>query len=279
MLQNRLIVTKRSDKEKIYENSKDKWIIELDGDKINNWDDFYDIMQKKIDVVDYNSHYGRNGHTYDDFATDIELFNEIKKRKVKGIVIVLDYADKFVKISEEEKGYIYFDIIFTLLLEWYRDLRIVYKQEKPTIDIEAYVLLSDDLLKTIPDYKNELIIGIENDRKEIDGEFKDYHLIELEALFETDMEHLKELREVKIDEELISEIIREEKNNLFLKKMEEKIKNNIYQKIKVLILNSDNLRFTDRRSILVDIVENVLIKEYGEGKEAKIYMIFSNEIL
>ena len=32
MLQNRLIVTKRSDKEKIYENSKDKWIIELDGD-------------------------------------------------------------------------------------------------------------------------------------------------------------------------------------------------------------------------------------------------------
>ena len=93
------------------------------------------------------------------------------------------------------------------------------------------------------------------------------------------MEHLKELREVKIDEELISEIIREEKNNLFLKKMEEKIKNNIYQKIKVLILNSDNLRFTDRRSILVDIVENVLIKEYGEGKEAKIYMIFSNEIL
>ena len=51
MLQNRLIIIGKHYKNKIYETSKNKWIIELNGNKLNNWDDFYDIMQKEIDVV------------------------------------------------------------------------------------------------------------------------------------------------------------------------------------------------------------------------------------
>ena len=90
MLQNRLIITKKNEKEKIYNLSKNKWIIELDDDKLNNWEDFYDIMQKEIDVLDYNKKFGMNTYTYDDFARDIALFHEVKKRKKDGIVIILD---------------------------------------------------------------------------------------------------------------------------------------------------------------------------------------------
>ena len=253
MLQNKLIVTKRSDKEKIYENSKDKWIIELEGDKIKDWNDFYDIMQKEIDILDYNSKFGRGGHTYDDFATDIELFNEVKKRNAKGMVMILNYTKKFKEVSEGEKGYIYYDTIFTLLLEWYRDLRIVYKQEKPTIDIEMYILIDDNLFKKRPDFKNELIIGIEEDKEEIGNKFKDYKLIKLSASLGME-------------------------SKIFLEKLEKEVKKIINKRIKILLLNPENLCFVYERSILIDIVENILIRKYEEGKEVKIYLIFKNDI-
>lgn len=48
MLENKVIITNESNKNKIYEKSKNKWIIELDGSKINSWDDFYKIIQKKL---------------------------------------------------------------------------------------------------------------------------------------------------------------------------------------------------------------------------------------
>ena len=41
MLENKVIITNESNKNKIYEKSKNNWIIELDGSKINSWDDFY----------------------------------------------------------------------------------------------------------------------------------------------------------------------------------------------------------------------------------------------
>jgi len=50
VLENKVIITNESNKNKIYEKSKNKWIIELDGSKINSWDDFYKIIQKEIDI-------------------------------------------------------------------------------------------------------------------------------------------------------------------------------------------------------------------------------------
>ena len=55
MLQNRLIIIGKHYKNKIYEKSKNKWIIELDGSKINSWDDFYKIIQKEIDILNYEN--------------------------------------------------------------------------------------------------------------------------------------------------------------------------------------------------------------------------------
>ena len=54
MLENKVIITNESNKNKIYEKSKNKWIIELDGSKINSWDDFYKIIQKEIDILNYD---------------------------------------------------------------------------------------------------------------------------------------------------------------------------------------------------------------------------------
>ena len=58
MLENKVIITNESNKNKIYEKSKNKWIIELDGSKINSWDDFYKIIQKEIDILNYDEKFG-----------------------------------------------------------------------------------------------------------------------------------------------------------------------------------------------------------------------------
>jgi hypothetical protein len=251
MLQNRLIITKKNEREKIYNSSKNKWIIEFDDDKLNNWEDFYDIMQKEIDVLDYNKKFGMNTYTYDDFARDIALFHEVKKRKKDGIVIILDYTEKFKNISEEEKGDIYYSIIYTLLLEWYRDEAIIYKDENPTIDIEVYVLIDEFSLEDkFSEFRNELIIGIEKDREEIEKELKGSILLKHEDLT---------------------------RDKIFLEKLEE-IRVNSDDKLKVVIINSDILRFTTKNYILIDIVDKILIEKYKKNQEIKVYMIFENNI-
>ena len=251
MLQNRLIITKKNEREKIYNSSKNKWIIEFDDDKLNNWEDFYDIMQKEIDVLDYNKKFGMNTYTYDDFARDIALFHEVKKRKKDGIVIILDYTEKFKNISEEEKGDIYYSIIYTLLLEWYRDEAIIYKDENPTIDIEVYVLIDEFSLEDkFSEFRNELIIGIEKDREEIEKELKGSILLKHEDLT---------------------------RDKIFLEKLEE-IRVNSDDKLKVMIINSDILRFTTKNYILIDIVDKILIEKYKKNQEIKVYMIFENDI-
>ena len=251
MLQNRLIITKKNEKEKIYNLSKNKWIIELDDDKLDNWEDFYDIMQKEIDVLDYNKKFDMNIYTYDDFARDIALFHEVKKRKKDGIVIILDYTEKFKNISEEEKGDIYYSIIYTLLLEWYRDEAIIYKDENPTIDIEVYVLIDEFSLEDkFSEFRNELIIGIEKDREEIEKELKGSILLKHEDLT---------------------------RDKGFLEKLEE-VRVNTDDKLKVVIINSDILRFTTKNYILIDIVDKILIEKYKKNQEIKVYMIFKNDI-
>ena len=251
MLQNRLIITKKNEREKIYNSSKNKWIIEFDDDKLNNWEDFYDIMQKEIDVLDYNKKFDMNTYTYDDFARDIALFHEVKKRKKDGIVIILDYTEKFKNISEEEKGDIYYSIIYTLLLEWYRDEAIIYKDENPTIDIEVYVLIDEFSLEDkFSEFRNELIIGIEKDREEIEKELKGSILLKHEDLT---------------------------RDKIFLEKLEE-IRVNSDDKLKVVIINSDILRFTTKNYILIDIVDKILIEKYKKNQEIKVYMIFENDI-
>lgn len=244
MLENKVIITNESNKNKIYEKSKNKWIIELDGSKINSWDDFYKIIQKEIDILNYDEKFGIDAYTYDDFATDIALYYEVKKRMKQGITLILNYNYNFSKLNDKEKGYIYTDIIFILLLEWYRDMKIIYKQEKPTINIDFYILVN----KTI-EIENELIISVEEDKKEINERF-----------FKNELS-IEEWKKIK--------------NKFLLNSLFEYIKENSEKNLKILLFNDNNF-FLYNNIILVHIIEQILMKNYN--KKIIIFLIFPNKI-
>ena len=138
-----------------------------------------------------------------------------------------------------------------MLLEWYRDEAIIYKDENPTIDIEVYVLIDEFSLEDkFSEFRNELIIGIEKDREEIEKELKGSILLKHEDLT---------------------------RDKGFLEKLEE-VRVNTDDKLKVVIINSDILRFTTKNYILIDIVDKILIEKYKKNQEIKVYMIFKNDI-
>ena len=244
MLENKVIITNESNKNKIYEKSKNKWIIELDGSKIDSWDDFYKIIQKEIDILNYDEKFGIDAYTYDDFATDIALYYEVKKRMKQGITLILNYNYNFSKLNDKEKGYIYTDIIFTLLLEWYRDMKIIYKQEKPTINIDFYILVNNTI-----EIENELIISVEEDKKEINERF-----------FKNELS-IEERKKIK--------------NKFLLNSLFEYVKENSEKNLKILLFNDNNF-FVYNNIILVHIIEQILMKNYN--KKIIIFLIFPNKI-
>ena len=267
VLENKVIITNESNKNKIYEKSKNNWIIELDGSKINSWDDFYKIIQKEIDILNYDEKFGIDAYTYDDFATDIALYYEVKKRMKQGITLILNYNYNFSKLNDKEKEYIYTDIIFTLLLEWYRDMKIIYKQEKPTINIDFYILVN----KTI-EIENELIISVEEDKKEIDKRYLNYKTIEKKLSF---FELKKEINERFFKNELSIEEWKKIKNKFLLNSLFEYIKENSEKNLKILLFNDNNF-FLYNNIILVHIIEQILMKNYN--KRIIIFLIFPNKI-
>ena len=53
---NSLTIISRKEKEKLYKNLEGKWLIELDGNKIENIDDFAVAIMDEIDIVyDYKN--------------------------------------------------------------------------------------------------------------------------------------------------------------------------------------------------------------------------------
>ena len=250
MLENKVIITNESNKNKIYEKSKNKWIIELDGSKINNWDDFYKIIQKEIDILNYDEKFGIDEYTYHDFATDIALYYEVKKRMKQGITLILNYNYNynFSKLNDKEKEYIYTDIIFTLLLEWYIDMKIIYKQEKPTINIDFYILVNNTI-----EIENELIISVEEDKKEIDKRYLNYKTIEKKLSF---FELKKQINERFFKNELSIEERKKIKNKFLLNSLFEYVKENSEKNLKILLFNDNNF-FLYNNIILVHIIEQI----------------------
>ena len=177
MLPNRLIITEKIKRKAIYENSKDKWIIDFE-DKIKSWSDFYDIVQKEMDFLNYNEKFRKDAYTYRDIVGDLIVFEKMKERKKEGIVFILDYTEDFRKIKDcdkkdYDKGTIYYDLVYNLLVEWYRDNRIMYKEWNASIDIEIYILIDDNSIKDKNiDFDNELIIATESDRNDVRQQYK-----------------------------------------------------------------------------------------------------------
>ena len=269
MLQNRLIITKKSKRNEIYEKSKNKWIIDFE-DKIKSWADFYDIIQKEMDFWNYNEKFRKDNYTYSDIVGDLIVFEKMKERKKEGMVFILDYTENFRKIKDcDEKSYnkstIYRDLVYNLLVEWYRDNRIMFREWNAAIDIEVYILIDDNSIKDkVINFDNELIIAIENDRDIVKKQYQSYK--EIKIFYPTN-EEIKEKKN-------IGDIQREIFSNL----LEKKIALNNLEKLKVIISNSMKIFHELSIYLLVYIIDKILIEKFTEGKEIKMFMIFANEL-
>ena len=275
MLPNRLIITEKNKRKAIYENSKDKWIIDFE-DKIKSWSDFYDIIQKEMDFLGYNEKYRKDNYTYHDIVGDLIVFEKMKERKKEGIVFILDYTEDFRKIKDcdrkdYDKGTIYYDLVYNLLVEWYRDNRIMYKEWNASIDIEIYILIDDNSIKDKNiDFDNELIIATESDRNDVRQQYKNYDKTKIRFF---DYDEIKDLPNIFLDNKRGSEA----ENFIFFYQLE-KIKADNSKQLKVEISNSMGIFHSLSIYLLVYIIDKILIEKFIEGKEIKMFMIFANEL-
>ena len=274
MLPNRLIITKRSKREEIYKKSENKWIIDFE-DKIKSWSDFYDIVQKEMDFWNYNEKFRKDDYTYSDIVGDLIVFEKMKERKKEGMVYILDYTEDFRKIKDyDEKKYnkstIYRDLVYDLLVEWYRDNRIMFKEWNASIDIEVYILIDDDLIKNKDiNFDNELIIATESDRNDVRQQYKNYDKTKIRFF---DYDEIKDLPNIFLDNKRALEA----EKFIFFYQLE-KIKADNSKQLKVEISNSMGI-FHSLSILLVYIIDKILIEKFTEGKEIKMFMIFSNEL-
>ena len=275
MLPNRLIITEKNKRKAIYENSKDKWIIDFE-DKIKSWSDFYDIIQKEMDFLGYNEKFRKDNYTYHDIVGDLIVFEKMKERKKEGIVFILDYTEDFRKIKDcdkkdYDKGTIYYDLVYNLLVEWYRDNRIMYKEWNASIDIEIYILIDDNSIKDKNiDFDNELIIATESDRNDVRQQYKNYDKTKIRFF---DYDEIKDLPNIFLDNKRGSEAER----FIFFYQLE-KIKADNSKQLKVEISNSMGIFHSLSIYLLVCIIDKILIEKFIEGKEIKMFMIFANEL-
>ena len=274
MLPNRLIITKRSKREEIYKKSEKKWIIDF-KDKIKSWSDFYDIVQKEMDFWNYNEKFRKDAYTYRDIVGDLIVFEKMKERKKEGMVFILDYTEDFRKIKDcDEKDYdkstIYYDLVYSLLVEWYRDNRIMYKEWNASIDIEIYILIDDNSIKDKNiDFDNELIIATESDRNDVRQQYKNYDKTKIRFF---DYDEIKDLPSIFLDNKRGFEA----ENFIFFYQLE-KIKADNSKQLKVEISNSMGI-FHSLSILLVYIIDKILIEKFIEEKEIKMFMIFANEL-
>ena len=274
MLPNRLIITKKSKREEIYKKSEKKWIIDFE-DKIKSWSDFYDIVQKEMDFWNYNEKFRKDAYTYRDIVGDLIVFEKMKERKKEGMVYILDYTEDFRKIKDcDEKDYdkstIYYDLVYSLLVEWYRDNRIMFKEWNASIDIEIYILIDDELIKNKDiNFDNELIIATENDRNDVRQQYKNYAKTKIRFF---DYDEIKDLPNIFLDNKRGSEAER----FIFFYQLE-KIKADNSKQLKVEISNSMGV-FHSLSILLVYIIDKILIEKFIEEKEIKMFMIFANEL-
>ena len=274
MLPNRLIITKKSKREEIYKKSEKKWIIDFE-DKIKSWSDFYDIVQKEMDFWNYNEKFRKDAYTYRDIVGDLIIFEKMKERKKEGMAYILDYTEDFRKIKDcDEKDYdkstIYYDLVYSLLVEWYRDNRIMFKEWNASIDIEIYILIDDELIKNKDiNFDNELIIATESDRNDVRQQYKNYDKTKIRFF---DYNEIKDLPNIFLDNKRGSEAER----FIFFYQLE-KIKADNSKQLKVEISNSMGV-FHSLSILLVYIIDKILIEKFIEEKEIKMFMIFANEL-
>ena len=230
---NSLTIISRKEKEELYKDLKGRWLIELDGNKIENIDDFAVAIMNEIDIVyDYKNLYGYDWYSFRDAATELEMIREKKFKGGKTDVIIV-YDNPRLDMDEIDRGFIYQHLIS--LLHWWKN----------SLDTRLYFVI-DDLTDSLD---NKIIFG---------NVLKKEKIIEAEKgkiIFEMDMEG------VELAEDFINQIDEnldfEEENDYVL------IFTNSYNFVQVIDYQECSL-------MLIKLIEDILLKI---RKKIKIYLL------
>ena len=230
---NSLTIISSKQKEEIYKDLEEKWLIELDGNKIENEDDFAVAIMNEIDIVyDYKNLYGYDWYSFRDAATELEMIREKKFKGSKTDVIIV-YDNPRLDMDEIDRGFIYQHLIS--LLHWWKN----------SLDTRLYLVI-DDLTDSLD---NKIIFG---------NVLKKEKIIEAEKgkiIFEMDMEG------VELAEDFINQIDEnldfEEENDYVL------IFTNSYNFVQVIDYQECSL-------MLIKLIEDILLKI---RKKIKIYLL------
>ena len=231
---NSLTIISRKEKEELYKDLEGKWLIELDGNKIENIDDFAVAIMNEIDIVyDYKNLYGYDWYSFRDAATELEMIREKKFKGGKTDVIIV-YDNPRLDMDEIDRGFIYQHLIS--LLHWWKN----------SLDTRLYFVI-DDLTDSLD---NKIIFG---------NVLKKEKIIEAEKgkiIFEMDMEG------VELAEDFINQIDEnldfEEENDYVL------IFTNSYAFVQ-------GIHYHECSLMLIKLIEDILLKI---RKEIKIYLLF-----
>ena len=230
---NSLTIISRKEKEKLYKDLEGKWLIELDGNKIENIDDFAVAIMNEIDIVyDYKNLYGYDWYSFRDAVTELEMIREKKFKGSKTDVIIV-YDNPRLDMDEIDRGSIYQHLIS--VLHWWKN----------SLDTRLYFVI-DNLTDSLD---NKIIFGNVLEKEKI---------IEAEKgkiIFEMDMKGVKLAEDFinRIDENLDFE----EENNYVL------IFTNSYDFVQ-------GIHYHECCLMLIKLIEDILLKI---RKKIKIYLL------
>ena len=123
---NSLTIISKKEKEELYKDLKGKWLIELDGNKIENIDDFAVAIMNEIDIVyDYKNLYGYDWYSFRDAAMESKILAKKMFGSKKTDVIIV-YDNPKITIIQKMDMYIFIQLVkrnLTHLLQ-----RVKYKK-------------------------------------------------------------------------------------------------------------------------------------------------------
>ena len=236
---NSLTMISKKEKEELYKNLEGKWLIELDGRKMNDWDDFYYQIMSQIDFYEYSKKFEISSHTVKDAALEFEIIEKyLRDNNYNGIAIVYKYPN--FKMDNLERGYIYVTIISYFLRMWNN------KIAKTT----CYIVT--EKLKKSMFVNNELKIATLEEKDAVLRKNREKEILEIDA------------KKIRKFEDLLE---------IFSNNMEKLERKNITIIISNFIDSLYHLDYEEVNLIIDELVEKLLLEEGNKGKTVKIYGI------
>ena len=236
---NSLTIISKKEKEELYKDLKGRWLIELDGRKMNNWDDFYYQIMSQIDFYEYSKKFEISSHTVKDAALEFEVIEKyLRDNNYNGIAIVYKYPN--FKMDNLERGYIYVTIISYFLRMWNNKIA------------ETTCYIVTERLKKSMFVNNELKIATSEEKDDILRKNRGKEILEIDA------------KKIRKFEDLLE---------IFSNNMEKLERKNITIIISNFIDSLYHLDYEEVNLIIDELVEKLLLERGNKGKTVKIYGI------